>query len=161
MTIELLEALQRDGRLFSNPTQHFLELRFPVLVVEGKAYSTGRTLFEAENQAAVSGSSMLNLQQQLAKLHSTVKVTSQQRNPTLAFSVCTQGPILELWVHHLEITDDITTYHMNIIASCHGSLADELERFLLKVDCLIKWYKQDYLEEIVDQLFAIASRVAP
>ncbi|KAL8787506.1 MAG: hypothetical protein Q9213_002164 [Squamulea squamosa] len=157
---DFVEALQLDKRLYSNPTQHFLELRFPILVIEGKAYTTGKTLFEAENQAAVSGSSMLNLQRQLASLHDSAKPTSQERESPLAFSVCTQGPILELWVHHLETTDNITKYHMNIMATCHGSLADELERFILKMDCLITWYKHDYLEEIADQLFAIASRVA-
>ncbi|KAL8765002.1 MAG: hypothetical protein Q9209_007772 [Squamulea sp. 1 TL-2023] len=157
---DFLEALQLDKRLCSNPTQHFLELRFPILVIEGKAYTTGKTLFEAENQAAVSGSSMLNLQRQLASLHDSVKPTSQQRESPLAFSVCTQGPILELWVHHLETTDNITKYHMNIIATCHGSLADELERFILRMDCLITWYMHDYLKEIADQLFDIASHVA-
>lgn len=161
MTKDLLEALQLDKRLCSNPTQHFFELRFPVFVIEGKAYTTGKTLFEAENQAAVSGSSMLNLQRQLTKLHDSVNPTSGEKKPSLAFSVCTQGPILELWVHHLELEDNITRYHMNIIAACHGSLSDDLERFtLLKIDCLIEWYEHDYLEEIADQLFAIASHVA-
>ncbi|KAL8979860.1 MAG: hypothetical protein Q9205_004905 [Flavoplaca limonia] len=160
VTADLLEALQLDKRLCSNPTQHFFELRFPILVIEGKSYSTGRTLFEAENQAAVSGSSMLNLQRQLTKLHDSVNPVSGEKKPPLAFSVCTQGPILELWVHHLELEDNITRYHMNITAACHGSLCDDLERFLLKIDCLIEWYKQDYLEEITDQLFAIASHVA-
>lgn len=160
VTKDLLEALQLDKRLCSNPTQHFFELRFPIFVIEGKAYTTGKTLFEAENQAAVSGSSMLNLQRQLTKLHDSVNPTSGEKRPPLAFSVCTQGPILELWVHHLELEDNITRYHMNIIAACHGSLCDDLSRFLLKIDCLIEWYKHDYLGEIADQLFAIASHVA-
>ncbi|KAL8899950.1 MAG: hypothetical protein Q9192_001316 [Flavoplaca navasiana] len=160
VTKDLLEALQLDKRLCSNPTQHFFELRFPILVIEGKSYSTGKTLFEAENQAAVSGSSMLNLQRQLTRLQDSVNPILGEKKPPLAFSVCTQGPILELWVHHLELEDNITRYHMNIIAACHGSLCDDLERFLLKIDCLIEWYKHDYLEEIADQLFAIASHVA-
>ncbi|KAL8802825.1 MAG: hypothetical protein Q9182_003585, partial [Xanthomendoza sp. 2 TL-2023] len=157
---DFLRVLQLNKRLCSNPTQHFIAIRFPFLVIEGKAYTTGKTLFEAENQAAVSGSSMLNLQQQLASLYDSVKPASKKRGPPLAFSVCTQGPIWELWVHHLNMTKNITTYHMNIIATCHASLADELERFLLKMDCLITWYKHDYLKEVVDQLFAIASHDA-
>ena len=35
-------------------------IRFPFLVVEGKSYATGETVFEAENQAAVSGACPLN-----------------------------------------------------------------------------------------------------
>ncbi|KAL8649506.1 MAG: hypothetical protein Q9226_005553 [Calogaya cf. arnoldii] len=155
-----LEALQLDKRLCSNPTQPFLELRFPIYVIEGKAYSTGKTLFEAENQAAVSGSSMLIMQRQLTNLHDSVLPNHQERKSPLAFSVCTAGPILELWVHHLETSENITRYHMNIMATCHGSLSDELERFFLKVDCLIRWYKHEFLGEIADQLFAVANHVA-
>ncbi|KAL9010511.1 MAG: hypothetical protein Q9173_004564, partial [Seirophora scorigena] len=137
---DLLDALQLQGKVFSNPTQHFLDIRFPVLVIEGKAYTTGRTLFEAENQAAVSGSSMLILQQQLMDLCNTIPPTSEDHHspiaypvlPPLAFSVCTQGPILELWVHHVVSMEDVTKYHMNLLTSCHGSLCEDLERFILK-----------------------------
>ena len=160
MAQDLLESLQLGKVLYSNPTQHFLELRFPILVVEGKAYATGKTLFEAENQTAVSGSCILNLQRQLTRLHDSVNTAPREKKSPLAFSVCTQGPIFELWVHHLETEDSITRYYMNLLAACHGSLCDDLERFLLKIDCLIQWYQQDYLEEVADQLFAIAKYVA-
>ncbi|KAL8959324.1 MAG: hypothetical protein Q9193_003798, partial [Seirophora villosa] len=137
---DLLDALQIQGKVFSNPTQQFLDLRFPFLVIEGKAYTTGRTLFEAENQAAVSGSSMLIVQQQLTDLYNTIPPSTEARrspvtypvSPPLAFSVCTQGPILELWVHHVKSQEDVTKYHMNLLASCHGSLCEDLERFILK-----------------------------
>ena len=108
----LLPALQREQKLCSDPTQHFLDVRFPVLVIEGKAYTTGKTLFEAENQAAVSGSSMLILQRQLEALYEDVVLDSNvecEKSP-LAFSLCTQGPIMELWVHHIVSEDDITEY---------------------------------------------------
>ncbi|KAI4261468.1 MAG: hypothetical protein L6R42_003331, partial [Xanthoria sp. 1 TBL-2021] len=45
-----LAALQRERKLCSDPTQHFLDIRFPILVIEGKAYTTGKTLFEAETK---------------------------------------------------------------------------------------------------------------
>ncbi|KAL9045375.1 MAG: hypothetical protein Q9206_007306 [Seirophora lacunosa] len=165
---DLLDALQLQGKVFSNPTQQFLDLRFPFLVIEGKAYTTGRTLFEAENQAAVSGSSMLIVQQQLTDLYNTIPPSSEDRHspvtypvtPPLAFSVCTQGPILELWVHHVMSQEDVTMYHMNLLTSCHGSLCEDLERFILKVNCLIEWYKHDYFGKVTDQLFAIASHFA-
>lgn len=160
-----LAALQREQKLCSDPTQHFLDIRFPILVIEGKAYATGKTLFEAENQAAVSGSSMLNVQRQLASLTDDIVDLSHtdestNRKSPLAFSLCTQGPILELWVHHIVTKGNITSYHMNLMAACHASLCDDLETFLSKVDRLLTWYKHDYLNEVVDQLFAIASHVA-
>ena len=49
---------------------------------------------------------------------------------------------------------------MNLIATCHGSIPSELERFLTQMDCLIRWYKDEYLGTIADQLFAIASYAA-
>ncbi|KAL8783257.1 MAG: hypothetical protein Q9213_004769 [Squamulea squamosa] len=157
-----LEALQREQKLCSDPTQHFLAVRFPILVIEGKAYATGKTLFEAENQAAVSGSSMLILQRQLEHLHDNIVLDSnvdREKSP-FAFSLCTQGPIMELWVHHIVSDADGTEYHMNLLATCHGSLCGELERFLIQIDCLIGWYKHDFLGEIADQLFAITSHIA-
>ena len=45
-----------------------LDLAFPFAVVEGKAYSTGKQIFEAENQAAVSGACALKIQLNLDSL---------------------------------------------------------------------------------------------
>ena len=60
-----LKFLQEQHRVFSCPSEQDGSIRFPVLVVEGKSYSTGKLVFEAQNQAAVSGSCMLNMQLQL------------------------------------------------------------------------------------------------
>ncbi|KAL8698695.1 MAG: hypothetical protein Q9201_006430 [Fulgogasparrea decipioides] len=68
----LIRMLQREGKLFSDPTQDFLDVRFPIQVIEGKAYATGKTNFEAEDQAAVSGACMVNVQQQLDELYEIV-----------------------------------------------------------------------------------------
>ncbi|KAL8670465.1 MAG: hypothetical protein Q9168_005005 [Polycauliona sp. 1 TL-2023] len=157
-----LEALQLESKLYSNPTQQSLKVRFPILVLEGKAYATGKTLFEAENQAAVSGSAMLILQRQLEVLHDTIVLSSnaEREKSPVAFSLCTEGPILELWVHYIVTQEGTTTYCMDILATCHASICDELERFLSKTDCLIEWYKNEYLREVVDQLLAIANHAA-
>lgn len=63
-----LKVLQMQQVLYSNPTQHDLPIRFPTMVIEGKSYATGKPVFEAQNQAAVSGSCMIKLQQDLADL---------------------------------------------------------------------------------------------
>lgn len=96
-----LKLLQREHKLCSDATQNFLNVRFPILVIEGKAYATGKTIFEAENQAAVSGSCMVNLQRQLTDLFTTVfpnpesRPDSEGKKTPLAFPICTWGPIIE------------------------------------------------------------------
>jgi hypothetical protein len=42
-------------------TTQEVQIRFPFMPVEGKAYATGRTMYEAENQAAVSGACALGI----------------------------------------------------------------------------------------------------
>lgn len=77
--LELLRALQRtvesyepDGpeepMLISVPASRASDLAFPFAVIEGKAYSTGKQVFEAENRAAVSGACALKIQLRLDEL---------------------------------------------------------------------------------------------
>lgn len=88
-----LKKLQRDQELFSNPTQHPIDIRFAVLVTEGKSHATGKTVYEAQNQASVSGSCINNQQHQLADLTERASAGSFHSKllPT-GFSICTQGP---------------------------------------------------------------------
>lgn len=162
----LLEFLQREDKLCSDPTQDFLNVRFPILVVEGKAYATGKTVFEAENQAAVSGSCMINVQRQLIDLFKFVfpsceRTMSPEGGKTpLAFSICTQGPIMEFWVYYSVVEEGICMHYMNLLKQCHGSLADGLEDFLILLECLMSWYKTDFLREVADMLFDLANYIA-
>ncbi len=92
---ENLRGLQREHILYSDPTENFMNVRFPILVVEGKAYATGKTVFEAENQAAVAGSCMVNLLQQLTEVHDRcVPDSPHTKKAPLAFSLSTWGPLL-------------------------------------------------------------------
>lgn len=97
---DFLKVLQREQKLCSDPMQNFLNVRFPILVIEGKAYATGKTVFEAQNQAAVSGCCMVNLQQQLTDLFEGVFSNPRGGKTPLAFSICTEGPHIEFWVHY-------------------------------------------------------------
>ena len=96
---------------------NFSNLYNSSLVVEGKSYATGRTIYEAQNQAAVSGSCMLNLQHQLADLTKGVAPRSGSIKDPLAFSICTQGPIMELWVHYTTSVKDGRYYNMALVDS--------------------------------------------
>lgn len=154
---DFLNFLQREQLFRSDPTQNFLDIRCPILVIEGKAYATGKTTFEAQNQAAVSGSCMVNLQQQLIDLFNNVFSVPQGRESPLAFSICTEGPHMELWVHYAASEYNMRSHYMNIIRTCYGSLHHELENFLLDVERLMQWTKEGFLAEIADRLCELAS----
>ncbi|KAL8709486.1 MAG: hypothetical protein Q9220_005728 [cf. Caloplaca sp. 1 TL-2023] len=153
---DFLKALQYQ-QVLSNPLQQQYSIFFPPLVVEGKSYSTGRSVFEAQNQAAVSGSCMTNLQHQLADLSKRTSPESSSRSQEpLAFSICTEGPMMQLWVHYTTLTDDERLYHMNILRICHAStqpfLQEGVRDFLKAVYGVMKWAISDFLDGIVGHL---------
>lgn len=62
--------LQDTTSLVSDPHVTPLGLRFPFLIVEVKAGSTRGNLYQAQNQAAVGGSTALQILRNLSELHS-------------------------------------------------------------------------------------------
>lgn len=157
---DFLVALQSEQNLCSDPTQHFLNVRFPILVIEGKAYATGKTASEAQNQAAVSGGCMVNLQQQLIDLFERVFSNLQGGKTPLAFSICTEGPQIEFWVHYTLLEENVRSHYMNIFRTCYGSLQGGLEDFLMDVERLMRWTKDEFLKEVADQLYQLAKHAA-
>lgn len=157
---DFLKVLQRERKLCSDPTQNFLNVRFPILVIEGKAYATGKTVFEAQNQAAVSGGCMVNLRQQLTDLFEGVFTNLRGRKTHLAFSICTEGPQIEFWVHYALPEDNVRSHYMNIFRTCYGSLQGGLEDFLMDVERLMRWTKDEFLKEVADQLCKLANHAA-
>lgn len=157
---DFLKGLQRERKLYSDPTQNFLNVRFPILVIEGKAYATGKTVFEAQNQAAVSGGCMVNLRQQLTDLFDGVFPNLGGRKTHLAFSICTEGPQIEFWVHYALSEDNVRSHYMNIFRTCYGSLHVGLEDFLMDVERLMRWTKDEFLKAVADQLCKLANHAA-
>lgn len=129
-----LAVLQRKKRLISDPTQNYLNIRFPILVLECKAYATGKPIFEAQNQAVVSGSCMVNLFLRLNALLDRSLPKSESMVVPPVFSICTEGPIMELWVHTSKQEKGICLHFMHLLGTCHGSLKNELEVFLLRLE---------------------------
>jgi hypothetical protein len=154
-----LAILQRQKRLYSDPTQNYLNIRFPILVLEGKAYATGRPIFEAQNQAVVSGSCMVNLFQRLNTLLDRSLPKSKSMEIPLIFSICTEGPSMEFWVHYSQPEKGIYLYYMNLLGTCHGSLKNELEPFFLRLEHVMTWYKNYYLPQIAERLAHLAKRI--
>lgn len=155
-TSEILEILQEQQLLCSDPVQQALAIRFPHMVVEGKSYSTGKSIFEAQNQAAVSGSCMTNLQHVLIGLTERASFGSYQSKAPIAFSICTEGPHMELWVHYTILVEGVRIYNMNILKTCHASLEEGVVEFLMMVDLVMNWASTDFLNEIADQLLLVA-----
>ena len=141
---DFLKGLQRERKLRSDPTKNFLNVRFPILVIEGKAYATGKTVFEAQNQAAVSGSCMVNLRQQLLDLFEGVFSNIRGRKTHLAFSICTEGPQIEFWAHYALTEDNVRSYYMNIFRTCYGSLQGGIEDFLMDVERLMDGLRMNF-----------------
>ena len=110
---DFLKVLQRERKLCSDPTQNFLNVRFPILVIEGKAYATGKTVFETQNQAAVFGGCMVNLRQQLNDLFEGVFSNLRGGKTYLAFSICTEGPQIEFWVHYTLSEDNVRSHYIS------------------------------------------------
>jgi hypothetical protein len=152
----ILETLQEQQVLCSDPVQQALPIRFSHLVVEGKSYSTGRPVFEAQNQAAISGSCMTNLQHMLTDLTERASPGSYHSKAPLAFSICTEGPHMELWVHYTTLTEGVRIYNMNILKTCHASLVEGVVEFFILVDIVMSWASTEFLNEIVEQLLLVA-----
>lgn len=154
---EALVALQKQLTFSLSALQPAFKMLFPPMVVEGKSYSTGKPIFEAENQAAVSGSCMCNQQYKLAEFTELVScVPRGSRVPPLAFSICTEGPVLELWAHYATSVRDIRTYNMNILKICRVSrrpaLQKEVAGFLEAVYGIMEWASTEFLDGVVEQL---------
>ena len=152
----ILCALQEQRVLCSDTVRHALPIRFPYMVVEGKSYSTGKPVYEAQNQAATSGGCMTNLQHILTDLTERASPGSYYSKVPLAFSICTEGPYMELWVHYATSTKGVRMYNMNILRTCHASIKKGVVEFITAVDRVMSWARTEFLNEIADQLLLVA-----
>jgi hypothetical protein len=150
---------QREPVLCSEPTQRALQIRFPFLVIEGKSYATGKYIFDAENQAAVSGACALKIQYDLDDLAQRASHSSHcQETTPLSFSICTQGPFHELWAHYAIVEDNVREFHMVPVKTCRVPILDEVLQWLICVDNVIKWGAGEFLEGVVERLGKVAKR---
>jgi hypothetical protein len=154
-------AIERGGSeeplLITVPTQRASDLVFPFAVVEGKAYSTGKQIFEAENQASVSGASGLNIQLRLNELVKRTATGSDVPTP-LFFSVCTEGPYHELYAHYTHIEDGVRKFNQTLLEICNGMLQRSLLDFIIVVDNVLRWCTGQFLESVVERLGTVARK---
>ena len=146
------------------PAPRALDLTFPFAVVEGKAYSTGRQIFKAENQAAVSAACGLKIQLDLNHLVdggetvSDVIPASSNTSALLFFSICTQGPIHELWVHWTISEDGVRTFQSKLLESCNALLLAQAEDFMARVNNVVVWGTGVFMKSVVERLQKVARK---
>lgn len=152
----LAEPNARNG---GQPLLHFgsttseERIRFPFMVFEGKSYATGKTIYEAQNQAAVSGACALEILHRLDDLVQKTKPGSRSKENHIVFSICTQGPIHELWAHYTTKREDGgRVYNSKIWKSCNVAVESEVPSFLEAVDNVMRWGLEGHLEGIAKQL---------
>ena len=150
--------------LIFKPALRASDLVFPFAVLEGKAYSTGSQIFGAENQAAVSGACGLKIQLCLdevvnrATTSFDIALTPSNTMRPLFFSICTQGPIHELWAHYTLLENDVRTFNQTLLKICHGTLRESVDEFIVAVDNVCRWGTGKFLESVVERLRKVARR---
>ena len=154
----------KEPLLIAVPTQRASDLVFPFAVVEGKAYSTGKQIFEAENQAAVSGASALKIQLCLNELvhrattSPRISPTPLNTPPPLFFSICTEGPFHQLYAHYTHIEDCVRKFNQTLLEICNGALLKSVVDFIVVVDNVLRWGTGQFLESVVEHLAEVARK---
>lgn len=74
---------------------------------------------------------------------------------TLAFSICTEGPHLELWAHYTTLQEGMRNYNMSILRTCHTSILGGVTEFLMAMENVMKWASVDFVKDIVEQLVLV------
>ena len=147
-----------------------MKIRFPFLIIEGKSYATDKNIYEAQNQTAVSGACSLQILHDLDDIARKTEIITrnsphhqrqeeeeeeEEREQPLVFTICTQGPIHELWVHYTAMRCGNRKYNMSILKSCNMAVADEVPGFLTAVDNVMSWGAAEHLIEVASKLQAI------
>ena len=152
---EILKDLQYEEELLSSPNLPALHIRFPSMVIEGKSYATGKSMYEAENQAAGSGSCMLVIQRRLVELTERRSPATYQSKEPLAFSITHEGPILLLWVHYITWLENARFYNMHVLSICHATIQSTTREFFIALAGVMRWASSEFLDDIAAQLALI------
>ena len=159
------ESSHLEPVLCSDPIGEGLDLRFPVLIVQVTPYSREGSIFMAENDAAVSASCALKMQKSLDDVLRLTKRSSAENDHDfklykkkvhpMVFSICSQGPLIELWVHYLEDVGHELRSHARILATCRATIRSEVKQWLDKVDSIILWAGNTYAWSVIGRLVEV------
>lgn len=134
---------QQNGTVLSDPHAAFMGMRFPFLIVETKGLSVNGSLVSAQNQAAIGGASMLRI---LKDLEETTD--SHHASSPLCFSIVTEGPAHELWIHF----EHEGAFHMEALKSWRVTRASDVEEFVRALARIMEWGRETFRAGIVARL---------
>lgn len=164
------------------PAVRAMDLTFPFAVIEGKAYSTGKQIYEAENQAAVSIACAHNILRQLdylvasdpseplaeeeeAEQQGEGEIQEPQRprrqppSPArVLFSITTQGPLHELWVHWTTVEDGVRVFASKLCDSWNGLVPAQASDFIVKLYNVCAWGTGPFMKSLVENLGTIMTQ---
>jgi hypothetical protein len=160
-----------SGGLSLQPTKRDENLIASFLVLEGKGYATLGNVYGAQNQAGVSGASSLKMLLDLARSahacrkdgngadddEAPYRVTPE--NTPIVFTLCTHGYSIELWAHYATWKDEVLFFDMALVDAWVGTLDEQMERFVMTLERVIRWGIGGHLDRVVRDLLAVASYV--
>jgi hypothetical protein len=144
---------QASGSILSDPHAAEMGIRFPFLIVEAKGLSLNGSLISAQNQAAISGVSMLTILKDLTRQAEGVQtldpeLSTLSATPALCFSVVTEGPVHELWVHF----EHEGAFHMEFIESWRTTRQRDAREFVDFLAQIMAWGAGRFKDSIVKKL---------
>lgn len=144
-----------EPMLISIPATGALDLTFPFAVIEGKAYSTGKQIFEAEDQAAVSMACVHKILHRLDRIAKFGTTASTQER--VLFSITTQGPIHELWAHWTVVSHGELIFESAFLDSWNALSQPQASDFIVKLYKVCLWGTGPYMESVVKSLKTVAT----
>jgi hypothetical protein len=143
---------QSFGSILSDPHAAAMGLRFPFLIAETKGLSLSGGLVAAQNQAAIGAACMLKILDDLENQAALPTAPTSPAVPRLCFSVTTEGPVHELWVHFKlgEAT------HMQNIRAWRTTHQRDVRELVYCLARILKWAENDFMKKIQEKLDAIS-----
>jgi hypothetical protein len=142
---------QSFGSILSDPHAAAMGLRFPFLLAETKGLSLNGGLVAAQNQAAVGAVCMLKIMDDLENQATLPTAPTPLADPQLCFSVTTEGPVHELWVHFKlgEAT------HMQNIRAWRTTHQRDVQELVYCLARILKWANDEFMKMIQEKLDAV------
>jgi len=155
---KMLWDLQDRNRVLSEPHQSAIGLHFPFLVIEAKGLAVGANMVGAQNQAAVDAACALNILRDL-KLTASANMSStsvdQSEPRQILFSVATEGPIHELWVHYR--IDE--AYHMTLLRIWRTTIRKDAREFVQALGKILAWGVYGFRTAVLKVLSVVETKL--
>ncbi|KAF9731218.1 hypothetical protein PMIN06_009845 [Paraphaeosphaeria minitans] len=142
---------QSFGSILSDPHTAAMGLRFPFLIAETKGLSLNGGLVAAQNQAAIGAACMLKILNDLENQAALPTAPTSLAAPRLCFSITTEGPVHELWVH-FQLGEATHMQNIRVWRTTHERDVRELVYCLARI---LKWANDDFMEKIQERLDAV------